>query len=281
MGTVQSILSDTDLFVFDCDQTLAQTHKKSPSGLTVELAYARLIDEIFETCGMLDAMGGLANRAPGELIEKVLRIGKDKFVPSAKRYYALHKEGLSDLVPFGKGLDLDVALAHGNDSGFCTELLVRAKLKLLNQEQGVYESGMWPAPYDGVRSFLETLGDSHWAIMSSGHDTFITCMLRLWDVSYPEFMVTDDDVRGLSLPVQVVCKPSGFLFDFLFAQAAALGHTFERARTLLIGDDPEKDGKLAKNSRIKFLCYNPEGKALPGGILEFRHWDELTALRVG
>lgn len=272
----KELLRSTSLFVFDFDETLAATSEASPNGLNVVKAYALALDEIFGVAGLLEAVGGLQNRAPSQLIQEVLR--KDaSLAEHAKNYYAYQQERLSGLVLPGKGVDMDSALTRGDELGFCAELLVREKLALLHKEQGEGPSGIWPAPCKGAAAFLQTLGDQKWGIISSGHEMFIAATLRLWELSYPALSVTDDDLRGLSLPVEAKSKPSPYLFDVLLGQAASQGLLIRRDRILFIGDDPDKDGGLAQNAGVNFLWYNQHGKASREGMAEFGHWNELTA----
>ncbi len=158
---------------------------------------------------------------------------------------------------------------------------MRAKLSLLNREIGVYESGPWPAACPGVIEFLRKRSDEPYGIISSGHESFIYRMCRLWDVPYPRFLITDDDMRGLGLPVEVTSKPSGLLMQKFIERAAMLGYALDAESIIYHGDDPEKDGGLAKNGGVQFRCYNPDGNSLPAGMEEFRHFDELSAELVG
>lgn len=268
------LVQRTRLFVFDYDGTLAETGQESPNKLTVEKAYALALDEIFGTSGLLNAIGGLVNRAPAELALDVLRLDPS-FAGRAYESYACLRDRLSGLVPDGKGVDLERARERADDLGFCAELIVRVKLAHLNREQD-HEQAMWPVPCAGVPAFLGALADRAWGVISSGHETFIAGSFRRWGIPYTDLSVTDDDLRHLSLPVKAKVKPSPFLVDVLLERAASRGLSFERDRMLIIGDDPVKDGGLAANAGVRFLCFNPQGKALPKGVEEFRHYDELT-----
>lgn len=278
MRNRKELLRSTSLFVFDFDETIAATNLLSPNKLNVVKAYELALDKMFGVAGLLETVGGLQNRTPGQLLSHVFVQNRSfSLVENAREYYACHRERLSGLVPAGKGVDMDSALTRGDDHGFCTELLVREKLALLHAEQGKGPSGVWPAPCKGAKAFLKALGDQPWGIISSGHDKFIAATFRLWRLSKPALSVTDDDLRGLDLPVEVRSKPSAYLFDVLLKQAASKGILIPRDRILFIGDDPDKDGGLATNAGVHFLWYNQWGKPSREGVTEFRHWGELAA----
>jgi hypothetical protein len=274
----QQLVSEAEFIVCDYDGTLAQTHLESPNGLNVSKAYARSLDEIFGTSGLLDAIGGLRNRAPGELIAEVLR-HHPSCLQKAREYYNNNHAMFRGLMPEGKGIRLHVAYLSHKDHEFCTELLVRAKLVHLNREQSA--SPLWPRPFDGAPEFLRSQGNRSWGLMSTGHDSFIFNSLDLWDAPRPRFSVTDDDVRQLNRPVAEKTKPSRLLFDLLHTRVRDRGYQLDRAHILYIGDDPRKDGELAANSGVKFLCFNPEKQPLPRSIACFSDWGELAGVFAG
>ncbi len=278
MRILQELLRSTSLFVFDFDETLAATNLLSPNKLNVVKAYELALDKIFGVAGLLETVGGLQNRAPSELMSHLFVRNRNlPLVEIAEEYYVRHRERLSGLIPAGKGVDMDAALARGNGNGFCTELLVREKLALLLAEQGKGPNGIWPASCDGAKAFLKAISDKPWGIISSGHDTFIAAAFRLWRLSKPALSVTDDDLRGLDQSSSIRSKPDPYLFDVLLRQAASRGILIPRNRILYIGDDPDKDGGLAQNAGVNFLWYNQYGRPYREGVAEFGRWSELTA----
>lgn len=269
-----ALLQGVRLFVFDYDKTLARTDLPSPHGLTVEKAYAIALDRIFGTTGLLQELGGLRNRAPGEIAHAALLHGAS--LEHAIEYHLHHRVQLLGLVPHGKGVDLAHACdAHENDD-FCAELLTRVKLLLLCDEVGTYSCGHWPAPCDGVPEFFRALGERPAGIISSGHDAFIEKSFECWGIPCPRFRVTDDDFRGNDLPLEEKTKPSPRLVTRLLYRVRKKAPEIDLGNVLYIGDDPHKDGKLAENAGIPFLWYNADGQPSRNGIPEFRDWSELA-----
>ncbi len=265
-----STKQNAGLVVADFDGTMADTFAPSPNGLDVNEACRQVLGEMFGMPNALEQIGGLQNRAPRELVGAALKVFPSRW-QVADTFLARH-------CPAGRGFFGDLL----------AEAFVRRKLDLLLDEIGEHEDGMWPAPCDGVVSFLRAreVRGTHYAIISSGHDLFIEKCLDLWGAPRPIAMVTDDDLRALPWPPHEKVKPSGRLFELLFDRFGAAGIAIPpRERIVYIGDDPIKDGGLAVNASVRFGWYNPNGHRheFPSGskVFSFSSWRELTSELTG
>ncbi len=262
------------LLAFDFDKTLALTHLPSPRGLTVETAYARALDRICNTTNLLQKLGGLQNRAPGEIASAALAFNPS-FYDDVRAYYAGEHATLEEVVPRGKGVCLTQEGVSPVD--FFSEVLTRVKLVQLMEEVGV--SPLWPTPAEGVLELLHAWGDRPWGIISSGHDSFILKVLQLWQVERSPLLLTDDDMRASVLPVEDKTKPSPTIMRSFIARAGRQKIRVLPRSVLFIGDDLRTDGGLAANAHTGFIWYNP-GQAqgeLPPRAAQIQHFNELTA----
>jgi hypothetical protein len=270
---IDALARGVTLFAYDFDKTLARTDVESPEGITVEVAYALALDRICGTTGLLRELGGLQNRAPLELAQAVLEHDAE-FLARAELIRD-RKELSAGLVPEGKGVDL----SRATGVELVAELITRLKLARLTG-QVHYAPRQWPPLCEGVTEQIAALGDRPYGIVSSGHDFFIEKSLAVWDVRLPDFIVTDDDLRGLPLPVSQKTKPGPFPMELLLARARQAGLTVLNENVLYMGDDLDKDGGMARAARTRFVWYNPNG--LPGtlweGACEIRHFAELTSV---
>ncbi|MCX6746435.1 MAG: hypothetical protein NTX00_05525 [Candidatus Parcubacteria bacterium] len=297
------LLEDIWFWVCDFDMTLARTFDPSPNQIDVYQGYNLAIKYLFgsETFGLdpLQLIGGLQNRAPSEVIAALFE-HKQELIEQAREIFNRQKDVLSDFVPIGKGVPLvwDDTQANWNPLRIISELLVRAKLIFLINEIGP----AWPLPCNGLREFLQnfpTLKKKNQiklqlAILSSGHEEFIKKVFTTWELPCPELIITDDDLRGLHFPddPKKTVKPSPFLLDLVFRQwfkrqeydlaTIDLSHFLMAARqkTIYFGDDPQKDGQLAKNAGVRFGWYNPEQKhaANLGEHFCFTDWQQVPGL---
>lgn len=236
--------------IFDFDGTMAGTFNPSPNKIGVNEAYAQAIFMLWGKDGgkILEKVGGLQNRAPIELIE------------------ALKDQGLS----------ISTTLEDAVES------LVQAKMRILTAEIG----DKWPLPCQGFPEFCQVMASRQvewtFSILSSGHTNFIQTTLETWRKKWPwipkpHVIVSDDDVRHLLLPIELKVKPSSWLFDFLRGKLEAMA----KRELLYIGDDPVKDGLLAKNAGVTFGWFANNCKECPPEVqpaLTFSNWKELIAL---
>lgn len=254
------------LLLSDFDRTIAETFRLSPNGVGVDEACAFALVAVFgvEVLPHYVALGGLGNRAPGELVRALT----ERESSLAQRAVERHPDKLT-------GAMAEEELA---------ELLVRLKLYILLQEIGPE----WPKPCTGFRGFAETLQRDlgslfDFGIVSSGHEEFISQTMTVWGVNTPAIMVTDDDVRLLRNPEDSLMrvKPARFPFDLAI-------HRWRRkpppeeilSRVVYLGDDLSKDGGLALNVGIPFGLFTDEpvgdmSRFHPGSF-QFNDWEELA-----
>ncbi|TAK95327.1 HAD family hydrolase [Patescibacteria group bacterium] len=247
------------VWTVDFDGTVADTFSPSPNGVGVNEAYLRAVQLLYGDRGVRGfvKVGGLSNRAPGELIQ------------------ALSEEG--DLNLSAEELRAD------------PERLVQAKLDVLLQEIGP----AWPRPCTGFLEFCSTLRRIRrsegigmtLAILSSGHTAFIEKTFAVWKSQWavlgPNIIVSDDDVRHLDLPTKDKVKPAPFLLSLVKLQ---LGTSYHNQRAIYIGDDAQKDGMLAINSGVPFGWFSTSAgsnKPLPAEVtpsIIFNDWRELAQI---
>lgn len=250
--------------VFDFDGTVADTFQPSPNKIGVTEAYAQAVEIIFDQSGMsaYKELGGLKNRAPGELVRLLIKHnpGLEKEAATFfRKHYA--KGETRALLKWPNDYEEMVALVG--------EMFVRAKMDILTNEISLN----WPLPCAGFQKLCEALFTLRqkgvkiaFAILSSGHTPFIRRTFEIWGSQWPVFhptvILSDDDLRPMAIPSEQKVKPHPFLFDTIEAN---LG--FSRKRMMYYGDDPNKDGKLAMLSGVPFGLFDPSGeKTLPWGV---------------
>lgn len=263
------------LAVIDFDRTTANTFVGlTPNIHGVEEASRMAIEAIFGEAGViaLNAIGGPGNRSPRELIKALVEAGDRVMLFSAGLgYLSRHRTELMACMPEGKGRPLGIAPAPSVE--LMTEIFVCAKLLILNPQV----SKEWPKAYPGYFDCLELLRDEEigHGILSAGHETFIGRFFMANGVTPPR-MVTDDDIRGG--PLEGCTKPDIRLFRFCIDKIARM-ERIPSERVLIVGDDIERDGHMARDAGAQFGWFNSEGKKpnLPlwDGAFEFRHYDEL------
>ena len=230
------------LLAKDFDGTVAQTFEKSPSGVGVHEAHELTVETMFGVKALdhyIDG-GGLRNRAPVEVVQ--------------------------DLAPDAKGDELDQLVSRFIDT----------KLGVLMGEIGTRfsDGSVWPRPtggYLGLRERIEEARDNGLLIddliLSSGHEPFIRKTYQAWSVGEPTHIVAEETIRqlALALPIEQLVKPSPVLMDVahnMWRQGYGLNSTSEpaldeRDRIVYVGDDPVKDGELAKSSGVDFMLLDP------------------------
>ncbi|MEK9151315.1 MAG: HAD family hydrolase [Patescibacteria group bacterium] len=245
--------------VVDFDGTVADTFQPSPNNIGVNEAYAQAVAEVFGEDGTqaYEDIGGLQNRAPGELVRVLI----EQCPTLTKRLVEEAPEKIFVVA---------------------TDALVQAKLHVLTREIGT----TWPLPCIGFQKFCEALFalrrkgvNIRFAILSSGHTPFIRTTFevwgRQWPVFTPEVVVSDDELRPLPIDPDRKVKPHPFLFEMIEAR---LG--FDRTGMVYIGDDPNKDGRLAMAAGVPFGLFDPIGtKLLPEGVaaaIQFENWSVLA-----
>lgn len=226
------------LLAKDFDGTVAQTFEKSPNGIGVNETYVLAIESMFGVKAIDEYLeaGGLRNRAPIEVVQ--------------------------ELAPDATGDELDQLLS----------LFIYTKLSVSMEQIGTRfpDGNVWPRPttgYLGLRERIEAARDAGLLIddlvLSSEHESFIRKTYKAWSVGLPTHIIDEETVRqqALGLPIEQLVKPSPVLIDIAhntwrrgYGLTAVSGHSpSERERIIYIGDDPVKDGELAKSSGVEFV----------------------------
>lgn len=225
------------LVLLDFDGTIANTFADSPSGMNVGRASRLAISEVFGRNGVLafDESGGLKNREPGELVRDILGMVRPN------------------------GLD------HSQN----TEWFVQAKLSRLVKQI----NPNWPELYPGVK---ELFADSRrgnipidLAVLSSGHDLFIKKVMEANNISMDNvILVTSDVIRQRPMPGRPRYKPHTYQMaeaHRLWLRSSGIGpvresyggfnngRSYGKPNMMYVGDDPVKDGGLAREARIPFV----------------------------
>lgn len=295
------------LICLDYDQTIGKTFQRSPNGIGVNEAYRYAIESIFGQKGLFvyDQIGGLQNRAPGELIEALLANGNRKqMVQNARVFYQKHLLWLNNLAADGKFVipEWTKRSAKRETEEAISELLILQKLFYLMKEIGSSfpDGKIWPEPCTGILDFFQTIRKINsqgkisiqLAILSSGHTEFVKKTFEVWKAECPEILITDDDVRMLPIELKDKVKPSKFLFGLIYTSwikkygpiSIIMPEISEedRPRIIYFGDDPIKDGKLAKMTDILFGWFNPEKKQNneldKNKTFSFGNWNEIAGL---
>jgi len=307
------------LLVFDFDGTAFDTFEPNSKGIGVHEAYRLAVKDIFGEKGVqiYDDCGGLKNRAPEEIVYSILNEDKT-LLGQAESCFDSHCKTLRRLVPEGKGAPLEwVASDNGRLQKTIAEMLVLIKLSYLMDEIGsrLEDDCMWPRPCKGFIQLLNAVRelrsegiDVQCAIISSGHELFIRRTFESWGYDLPPIVLSDDDMRGKTYPVDFKqrVKPSPYLFDLVQAEWISEGILFSsyarhiemfresRQRMIYFGDDLSKDGELAKNAGVPFGLFDPKQKIFErpdnqsfvfqdwGKVADFlRHEDIRERLRAG
>ena len=264
-----------DIVAGDFDGTIGNTLTKSPHEMDVSTAYRYAIGDIFGDETYYDAINGMRNRAPVEIVTAVL--GLDQTLGKrGHQYYLRHCRELAHLVPDDKGIGNRINPGLTDE---LTETLVRVKLKYLIDEI----SPQWPKPFDGFPEVYEELERRRiaLAIITSGHDIFLDKVFQEWGLKRPRFTVTDDDMRAFDVAHHEKCKPSPFLWYVLGLRiSTSVGKTITPKVRCYVGDCALKDRGLALGGKVPFGWFNPErqGRRHEPGPEEFElhSWRELS-----
>ena len=284
------------LFLFDFDGSIAQTFKPGPFGISVKEAYERSIYDIFGGDGLVtyEQLGGLKNRAVSELVHDLFsrNVGLTEMT---RGFYEKNNNYLRGLVPEGKGFDLTWDPERVEQ--IAGELLVRQKLSYLIGQIDVWENGsVWPEPCNGFRQFWRVLNEIKCedgscvstGVVSSGHDLFIKRTFDVWDLPHPDFLVTEDDVRGRAeLPdrIDLRVKPGPFPMMLAYERWRELQkrpfqnneiHTplVDGDHIMYFGDDPHKDGEMAVRNGVYFGLFGSDHSK----FYSFRDWQQMTGI---
>ncbi len=269
------------LLIFDFDNTIAKTSEKGRNNVDVNESYRLVVKDIFGERGLLvfEQIGGLRNRAPDELVVTMLGGNfREDLIESAKVFFDREGADLGNVIPEGKGNPLVWDTSHPD--GVIGEMLVRHKLvKYLLPQIGISKDGqVWPKPCEGFSDFYRYLQEMNLnrgvrletAIISSGHDIFIAKTFQTWGLPMPDYLITNDDIRGRKYPLEMPRRvkpgllPLALVYkEWLSKQKSDGFGFFERTnrakgKMMYFGDDPEKDGFMAQNAKIPFGLFQKE-----------------------
>lgn len=268
---------ESHMVELDFDETCYTTFISKGDGIAVHEAYEVALESVLGSDARQDFSDyhGLSNRAPLDVIQGLLE-GNPVLIYNALEHARAHFSRPEDISYIGLGL-----IARFADRGridhdeltirAITEMLViRKKEKLIPQI-----SSEWPQPVEGfpeVWSGLNELRQTdtkwrrvHFAIVSSGHTDFIQKVLETAGLPHPDIYMTDDEMRR---QVQPRTKPdpyalqlvrSAWMNAYLVPKDARGSNDFIRStkkRQTYIGDDPIKDGEMARNDGIGFILHN-------------------------
>ena len=226
--------------VLDFDGTVANTFELNPNGLGVSEAYENAVGVLFglEALGQYRSSGGLKNRSPREVV---------------------------------RGLQIQGFLSDG-DTAQLTENLVRLKIECLTSGIGqpLQDGALWPRLTLGFAEFwvqVRKNPETFTAILSSGHQAFITKTFEVHKLVLPHLTVTDDESRALPEPLS---KPDPRLWQYMVERA-----NMPLLNPVYIGDDQGKDGGLARNSGVPFLHFAPVGTNAYGHEGTFADWRDI------
>lgn len=269
------------LLLSDFDGTVAKTFTPSPHGIGVLEGYHIALEKLSgrDPLPLLDAIGGVGNRAPAELVRAILNVH-----PSFEQVARTRIE--SDL-PYLLGREPEYAI---------TEALVRFKLDVLVGEIGPE----WPKPCKGFLEFAQFLEEQtdlgikiELGLLTAGHKLFVKRTFRMWGISYPTVAVTDDDVRWRKRPKDALkrVKPAVFPFNLAMRRWMRSPEGKALAQVAYFGDDLVRDGGLARNARVPFGLFNDKPSPefaltdFPAGVFTFDDWrriiDHMEGLRQG
>lgn len=241
-----AVFERAQLIAKDFDGTVAKTFEKSPHGIGVHEAYEYAIEDMFgiNELELYINSGGLHNRAPAEVVQSLTQ--------------GTTEDELEDL----------------------TTQFINTKLAVLMGEIGerFADGSLWPRPTSGYLRFRELVEEARSEgrfiddiILSSGHEPFISNTYKAWNVGEPTHVVAEETMRKLSLrlPMEQLVKPSRVLMETahsiwrqgygICSDIASLDE--DRSRMFYIGDDPIKDGELARNSGVDFIWLDSKNSA--------------------
>lgn len=270
----------------DYDGTLFNTSKRSPNGINVKEAYYRAIYDIFgHPIAKQFLISGLQNRAPSEIIADILHAhrsgpefdeARTNLLAKARSFFETQEGHNGYFIPECE--DGVVQWDEKSPVRTVTEMLVGRKLNYLLDEIGQSNDNgeMWPPPCGEALDFLKVAGDLHEqgypldvGIISSGHNSFIQKSLEVWNVPQPQILVTDDDIRPKTYPLELERRVKPGQLPFALAhfkwlkQQGLLRHDSlvveegqeTRKRIAYVGDDLEKDMVMAYRANVRRYLY--------------------------
>lgn len=262
--------------VFDFDGAMANTFEACPNGYGVEQAYEMAVQTLFSEDGLeiYKKNGGLRNRSPWQVVHEILRSADLQFlattIESMERLIQERGQGLGEMI----GYTFPESFSESEYYTIASELLVALKLEILEDQIGRELGGgwVWPRPIDGFCGAWRAVTDepvTKTLVVSSGHTVFINKFLSAYRLPAADCMITDDQTRRQLVPV---AKPDEHLIRMGLDQ---LGICPGRDRRIVFGDDPSKDGDLAKNADCRFVLIDPDRK-YPDHPARVSSWSEVS-----
>ena len=257
------------LGAYDFDGTAFLTNQDSPNGMNVLIAYEKAIETVFgsEALAEYREQGGLMNGDPNDVINGLWPLAcRESMLTKAFSYYQRRKK------------EIDAAVGQldwGHHFSAAVELLVFQKLALLVPEIGTRfpDGDLWPRPLPGFLGHWRSVSGNDevvTAILSSGHDIFIQRTFEVHGLKQPDFMTTNDTFRKMKNPIS---KPNVACLNLAEFEANVLCGGVEAVA--YFGDDPMKDGEMAKAAGWPFYLADPDRKH-PDHPERFVHWSEVT-----
>lgn len=284
------------LVACDFDGTAFNTFLSSPNGMDVKEAYRQSLDDIFGQ-GIGEwflANIGLNNKAPSQVITDLLSNAdghRERLMSNAWSFFEAQRGNLGDLIPECR--DGTLSWNHDFPEITLTQMLVLKKLKHLMDEVGKQngDGKVWPQPCEGFLNFAKIVSNFKKgglpvdiAIISSGHESFIKKVFETWNIQQPDVLVTEDDIRQRTHPIEPEIRFKPGVFPLALAHhkwlkqqglsgTALIGEVIpSKKRIMYIGDDPDKDIKMAQKGHVEgYLFPHTSWKQLAGALTNNKH----------
>ncbi len=265
------------LLAYDFDETCFTTFISSGKGPEVHEAYEIAVQSVLGGTALRDfsGYGGLSNRAPLDVIQGLITTDPklvSNALDHASEHFPEHQSGHDiGLELIRRFVDRRLITPDELTLRAITELLVIRKKEVLlpqiNEE--------WPKPVSGFVEHWHELEEArrqregwqgvHTAVVSSGHSDFISRTFEVAGLEPPDVLMTDDEMRK---QIQPRTKPDPYalmLVEYAWLEAYGIlldkrsSTEFKAAvkpKQTNIGDDPAKDGEMAKRAGISFIHHD-------------------------
>lgn len=266
----------------DFDETCFTTFISRGNGVEVHQAYEMALELVLgqEARQDFSDYNGLSNRAPLDVIVGLISENPrliNNALDHAKEFFA-HPDDITDI---GLGLVARFANRGTLDHDELTLRAITEMLVIRKKEVLVPQiTAEWPMAVKGFdEAWLDIAErqktDERWArvhtaIVSSGHTDFIQLVLDGAGMPRPDVYMTDDEMRR---QVHPLTKPDPYALQlvrnawqnaYLIGPELRKSAAFEaetKSRSVYIGDDHDKDGRMAANDGIKFLHHDGSADA--------------------
>lgn len=263
------------LIASDFDGTLFNTAYSDSKIIGVHEAY-QMAFEIMVGQGSrddYDIISSIANGdAPSEMINKLLKRNREHFLNKAREVYESGTINyLGYLLPECKNQQF--VWNDSNPEATMSQMLIGIKLKILLDQIGkrTEKNKIWPTPCEDSLIFLQTIQQLKQeevpidlAVISSGHENFITLTFAIWKAPQPDILVTEDDIRPRRYPIEEERRFKPGQFPLALAHHKWLrqqglngdNRSFvsnaaeSKKRMMYIGDDLYKDTLMAYNGNV-------------------------------